>query len=269
MTEKRFIIDSFLENDELFRPLLEEIEQGNPILAAETGLEAVSDDMGGTIWGGELPGRKSYCSLVHLQKKREHLNNLGIGLYLEATNRYLEEKHLNDYYCCKVVEELAQNGLNGVIVTSPLLYSRLKKEAPQLKLLFQAESASLPEELDSQTELIIFPEMASPFEGYEKVTRLSESCRWNCIHREECGRARSKTRVSYNYQHADYFLKQNCPQLAKKDSFNLNRKVELEPGRYYLQPARRESYSFIQAITSYMINPEVREQFYRNCIRTL
>lgn len=269
MSKKRFIIDSFLENDEIFRPLLEEIEQGSPILAAETDLEAVSDDMGGTIWGGELPGRKSYCSLVHLQKKREHLNSLGIGLYMEATNRYLEESHLNDYYCRKVVEELAQNGLNGVIVTSPLLYRWIKREAPELKLLFQAESASLPEELDSQTELILFPEMASSFEGYEQVTRLSRSCRWNCIHREECGRARSKTRVSYNYQHADYFLKQNCPLTAKEDYFSQNRTVELAPGRYYLQPARRERYSFIQVITSYMINPEVREQFYRNCIRVL
>lgn len=60
-------------------------------------------------------------------------NERGIPLRFTFTNPMLEKKHLNDNFC-NMVMNIANNGLNEVIVMSPLLEDYIRKNYPKYKL---------------------------------------------------------------------------------------------------------------------------------------
>lgn len=61
------------------------------------------------------------------------LNKHGIPLRFTFTNPMLEEKHLSDKFCNDIMK-LADNGMNEVIVNSPLLEDYIRKTYPNYKL---------------------------------------------------------------------------------------------------------------------------------------
>ena len=62
------------------------------------------------------------------------LNDANIPLRYTYTNPLLEEKHLYDTYC-NLTMELANNGMNEVIINSPILEEYLRKNYPDFKYI--------------------------------------------------------------------------------------------------------------------------------------
>ena len=60
-------------------------------------------------------------------------NDKGIPVRFTFTNPALEKKHLNDKFC-NMVMSLANNGLNEVIVVSPVLEEYIRKNYPDFKI---------------------------------------------------------------------------------------------------------------------------------------
>ena len=85
-----------------------------------------------SIWnGGRMCG--GYDSKEYVKGVTNAFNELGIPLRFTFTNPMLEKKHLDDEYC-NMVMEIANNGLNEVIVFSPLLEDYIRKNYPKYKL---------------------------------------------------------------------------------------------------------------------------------------
>ena len=84
------------------------------------------------MWnGGRVIGGK--CDESFVRQAVEAFNSQGIPLRFTFTNPALKEEHLSDPFC-NMVMKAADNGMNGVIVNSPLLEDYVRKEYPNYKI---------------------------------------------------------------------------------------------------------------------------------------
>ena len=72
-----------------------------------------------SIWNGGRT-QEGLCDKHYVKMVLKAFNDKGIPVRFTFTNPALEKKHLNDKFC-NMVLSLANNGLNEVIVVSPLL----------------------------------------------------------------------------------------------------------------------------------------------------
>ena len=85
-----------------------------------------------SLWnGGRVIGGK--CDESFVRQAVEAFNSQGIPLRFTFTNPALKEEHLSDPFC-NMVMKAADNGMNGVIVNSPLLEDYIRKEYPNYKI---------------------------------------------------------------------------------------------------------------------------------------
>lgn len=85
-----------------------------------------------SLWNGgrTVPG---ICDLKFAEIVIKTLNKNGIPLRFTFTNPMLKEEHLSDKFCNDIMR-LADNGMNEVIVNSPLLEDYIRNTYPNYKL---------------------------------------------------------------------------------------------------------------------------------------
>ncbi|MCQ2416979.1 MAG: hypothetical protein MJ071_04100 [Oscillospiraceae bacterium] len=84
------------------------------------------------LWnGGRI--QTGNCDPRFIKGVLKAFNDRGIPLRFTFTNPILEEKHLEDAFC-NAVMRYADNGLNEVIVASPLLEEYIRKQYPRFKI---------------------------------------------------------------------------------------------------------------------------------------
>ncbi len=85
-----------------------------------------------SLWnGGRIIG--GTCDEGFVKQVISSFNSQGIPLRFTFTNPILTEEHLADPFC-NMIMRLADNGMNGVIVNSPLLEQYIRSEYPGFKL---------------------------------------------------------------------------------------------------------------------------------------
>ena len=85
-----------------------------------------------SMWnGGRTEG--GYCDKAFIKNVIKAFNERGIPLRFTFTNPMLEKKHLSDEFC-NMVMHYADNGMNEVIVFSPLLEDYIRKNYPNYKI---------------------------------------------------------------------------------------------------------------------------------------
>lgn len=85
-----------------------------------------------SLWnGGRI--QDGTCDKTFVRSVIRNFNDRGIPLRFTFTNPMLEKKHLSDDFC-NVVMHLADNGMNEVIVLSPLLEDYIRKNYPNYKI---------------------------------------------------------------------------------------------------------------------------------------
>ncbi len=85
-----------------------------------------------SIWNGGRT-QEGLCDRRFIKTVLTSFNERGIPLRFTFTNPALEKKHLNDKFC-NMVLNMANNGMNEVIVVSPLLEEYIRKNFPDYKL---------------------------------------------------------------------------------------------------------------------------------------
>ncbi len=85
-----------------------------------------------SMWnGGRTQG--GTCDNNFISTVLKSINGRGIPLRFTFTNPMLEKKHLSDEFCNKVLA-MANNGLNEVIVVSPILEDYIRRNFPKYKI---------------------------------------------------------------------------------------------------------------------------------------
>jgi hypothetical protein len=125
------------------------------------------------IWNG---GRFQYgqCDKGFIKQVIKEFNNRGIPLRFTFTNPVLEKKHVHDEYC-NMIMHLADNGLNEVIVASPVLEDYIRKNYPSYKLTSSTckritDPDKLYEEVDKDYHIVVIDyDLNNKFDVLEKI----------------------------------------------------------------------------------------------------
>ena len=112
----------------------------------------------GAIWNG---GRAVFgiTSKQDIENILKIYNQRDIPVRFTWTNSLIEEKHLNDTYC-NLIMKLADNGLNQVLVNTPVLEEYLRKEYPGFPVISSTtkrivDAEGLKAELDKDYHLVV------------------------------------------------------------------------------------------------------------------
>lgn len=88
----------------------------------------------GAIWNGGRNILDGFASKREVDNVIKSYNSLGIPVRFTWTNVLLEEKHIYDTYC-NMVMKVGNNGLNQVLVNSPILEKYIRETYPNYKVL--------------------------------------------------------------------------------------------------------------------------------------
>jgi len=95
-------------------------------------IASVFGSFAGAVWNGgrNVPGEYDRAMNEKIMKA---FNDRGIPLRFTFTNPLITEKHISDKVCNDILK-MAENGLNEVIVMSPLLEEHIRKNYPGYKI---------------------------------------------------------------------------------------------------------------------------------------
>ena len=161
-----------------------------------------------SMWnGGRTQG--GICDSNYVKTVIKAFNDRGIPLRFTFTNPALEKKHLSDPFC-NMVLNLANNGLNEVIVVSPLLEDYIRKNFPNYKLTSSTckritDPVKLEEELSRDYSIVVVDyDFNNNFEVLSKLPRkqdcellVNACCNPNCPIRSEHYNAIGLQQIAY------------------------------------------------------------------------
>ncbi|MCQ2416544.1 MAG: hypothetical protein MJ071_01890 [Oscillospiraceae bacterium] len=160
------------------------------------------------LWNG---GRvqSGYCDERFIKGVLQAFNKRGIPLRFTFTNPMIEEQHLSDPLCNKIMQ-YADNGLNEVIVASPLLEDYIRSRYPGYKITSSTcKRITEPERLLSEVEkdyhiVVIDYDLNHDFETLEKIPDkkkcellVNACCNAGCPVRSEHYRAIGKMQIVF------------------------------------------------------------------------
>ena len=126
-----------------------------------------------SLWnGGRTQG--GTCDKNFVKTVINSFNAEGIPLRFTFTNPMLEKKHLSDNFC-NMVLNLANNGLNEVIVVSPILEDYIRKNYPKYKITSSTckritDPDALSDELERDYHIVVVDyDLNNKFDVLEKI----------------------------------------------------------------------------------------------------
>ena len=184
-----------------------------------------------SLWNGgrTVPG---VCDTKFAGVVIRTLNKFGIPLRFTFTNPMIEEKHLKDKFCNEIMK-LADNGMNEVIVNSPLLEDYIRRTYPNYKLTSSTckritEPQKLIEELEKDYSIVVLDydfnnrfDVLESLPNKEKLEILVNAC---------CDPACKKRSEHYRILGLQQFAM--CEHIAKRPNKPFNLKDYGAPDMY-------------------------------------
>ena len=149
-----------------------------------------------SIWNGGRT-QEGLCDKRYIKMVLKAFNDKGIPVRFTFTNPALEKKHLNDKFC-NMILSLADNGLNEVIVVSPLLEDYIRRNFPGFKLTSSTckrldDGERLAAELEKDYHIVVVDyDLNNKFDILEKLPHkdkceflVNSNCRPACPDRAQ------------------------------------------------------------------------------------
>ena len=109
-------------------------------------ISAVFGSFENSIWnGGRVNDRSLNLSFQQMKKFINLANENELSVRYTFTNSFINERFLNDEISNKLMD-IANNGMNGVIVNSPLLFNYLKSKYPNFHYVYSTTNCTLDAE---------------------------------------------------------------------------------------------------------------------------
>ena len=121
-------------------------------------IASVFGNFSGALWNGCRNVSGKYDRSIN-EKIMKECNSRGIPLRFTFTNPLIEEKHLSDKVCNDILK-MADNGMNEVIVMSPILEQYIRENYPGYKITSSTckqirDMNDLNAELDKDYNLVV------------------------------------------------------------------------------------------------------------------
>lgn len=237
---------------------------------------AVYGSFPGAIWNG---GRVSLgsCTKEQIEYVLNEFNSRGIPCRFTFTNPLLEEKHLYDTFC-NLIMTLGDNGMNEVIVNSPLLEDYIREQYPKYKIISSTTKClegmlEVTEEAQKDYALVV---LDNSFNNTEKLFSLMYKEKYELIPNSYCVGTCPKRREHYK-EIGRAQLQFRASQFPICDSINrdfydlmANRSFitqEALYGKYYEAGFRHfkldgrgfNLYNLVESYMYYFVRPEARD----------
>lgn len=241
------------------------------------GIGAVYGSFPGAVWNGGRVER-GICEKDKMEYVVHEFNRRGIPCRYTFTNPLLEEKHLYDTYC-NLCMEIGNNGMNEVLVNSPILEEYIRDRYPGYRLISSTTRLldTLQQEEEEQKKdykLVVLnknfnntPELfsLSNKDHYEILVNsyCCDECPESADHYEAVGRAQ------LNFRSSDYpqckYVRRNFYELMENKSFvtveDLYEKyVPAGFCHFKLDGRAFPEYSVMESYLYYMIRPQWRDR---------
>lgn len=204
----------------------------------------------GAIWNG---GRAVFgiTGKTDMEKILKAFNGLHVPVRFTWTNCLIEEKHLQDTYC-NLIMRLADNGLNQVLVNSPVLEDYIRKEYPSYPLISSTTKrivtmGGVAEELKQDYLLVVLDYdlnhdetvLAAVEPGAGRVEILvNEVCYPGCEKRLEHYKQQSRLQLEYDvsapFPCPNRSRPRNFEECMKRPAFISNEEIEGYIGRGFV-----------------------------------
>lgn len=272
-----FYLPGFFENVTLYIMLSDFIEHIPQWFYDDFKISAVYGCFPNCIWNG---GRAIFGGVNRpiMTKTIEEYNKRGIAVRYTFTNPLLEEKHMSDTFG-NVCLEVADNGMNEVLVNTAVIEDYVRKNYPGFKLISSTTKCLrtfdlVRDELEKDYYLVVLDSALNKDERVfelEKRDRLEllvdHGCRLNCPNRERHYIASGKAQLTFDT--TDF---PPCPsvnhtfeELKTKDNFisrELMNEKYIPAGikHFKLDGRSFQTEKLVDSLLYYMVKPEFREK---------
>ena len=128
-----FYIPSFTNHLGVNMSLVQSLEQHSEWYYDDIRIASMYGSFPNAIWNG---GRCEFgeIDIPRFKDIIDHVNALGIAIRFTFTNCLIKEEHLSDEYCNRLMN-LCDNGMNEVLVNSPVLEKYLRSNYPGFRYI--------------------------------------------------------------------------------------------------------------------------------------
>ena len=161
-----------------------------------------------SIWNGGRT-QDGFCEKPFIKSVIKAYNDRGIPLRFTFTNPMLEKRHLSDEFC-NMVMHLADNGLNEVIVLSPILEEYIRTNYPNYKITSSTckritDGDALIQEVEKDYHIVVIDyDLNHDFELLERIPDkkkcellVNACCQPGCPVRSEHYKAIGVQQIAY------------------------------------------------------------------------
>ena len=239
----------------------------------------------GAIWNGGrtvfgITGKSDIEAVLKLYNSR------GIPVRFTWTNALIEEKHTYDTYC-NLIMKLADNGLNQVLVNTPVLEEYIRKEYPRFPLISSTTKRivgvdGVLEELKKDYYLVVLDydlnhneEALKVLEPYASRLEIlvNEVCFPNCPKRSEHYLQQSKLQLEYDintgFPCPNNTRERKFEECTKRPSFISNEEIQNYIDRGYVNfkiVGRGMPLEFVKESYLYFLVKDEHREFIRTKI---
>lgn len=242
-----------------------------------------------SLWNGGRVSRGDQCSADYIKFVIKSLNDLGIPVRFTYTNCLIEEEDLRDPYC-NFCLTMANNGMNGVIVVSPLLEDYVRKNYPKMTITASTcREIKTPEDVNRELKkdykmLVLDYNMNNRFDLLEQIEDksrceilINSACIPNCPRRGGHYRAVSADQKvitrnmrkpvdqwepvhPWDCEHARgaqgnvYTIKDFCTYVSPEAIWE--KYVPMGFTNFKIEGRSDDAFVVIEALTHYLIKPE-------------
>lgn len=127
-----------------------------------------------SLWNGGRVSRPDMCDERFINMCIKTMNDFGIPIRYTYTNVTLDENDLSDPYCNYCLKA-AHNGMNGVILVSPILEEYVRKNYPKMQIISSTCKVikgidGVNEELKKDYDMVVLDyNLNNQFEELEKI----------------------------------------------------------------------------------------------------
>lgn len=210
-----------------------------------------------SMWNGGRNSRGDQCDAEYIQMVIKSLNDWGVPVRFTYTNMLLESKDLEDPYCNYCLQE-AHNGMNGVILVSPLLEKYVRNQYPRMKITSSTCKQirgidGVNEELQKDYDMVVLDyNLNNHFEELEKIEDKSRceilinaACEPNCPRR------------GAHYRH----ISENQINMAKNMRLPREQQLPLKPWECKYCVGTVQNVHTIKAFSTYVSPEDIWEKY--------
>ena len=131
--EVRFHLPGLRQNYPLNMTLLSMLEKRPQYFREGVKISSFFGEFPMSLWNGGRRSHNDQCSADYVKNVIQSINGKGVPVRYTYTNMFLDEEDLKDPYC-NFCMQAADNGMNEILVVSPLLEEYVRKNYPGFRI---------------------------------------------------------------------------------------------------------------------------------------